>query len=126
MSLFKTDQALTRNSYYVATAPRLQRHAALQDDVTADVAVVGGGLAGLSAALELAQRGYSVVLLEAREVGWGASGRNGGQVIAGLASDISVIEEQLGASAARRVWDMTVEAVNLVHERRARHDIDCE
>lgn len=126
MSLFKTDQALTRNSYYAATAPRVQRHAALQDEVNADVAVVGGGLAGLSAALELRARGYSVVLLEAREVGWGASGRNGGQVIAGLASDITVIEEQLGASAARRVWDMTVEAVNLVHERCARHAIECE
>ncbi|EGI75985.1 NAD(P)/FAD-dependent oxidoreductase [Hylemonella gracilis] len=125
-TLLETDQDLTRNSYYAATAPRTQRFAALQDDGDADVAIVGGGLAGLSAALELSARGYSVTLLEAREVGWGASGRNGGQVIAGLASDISVIEEQLGTAVARRVWDMTVEAVNLVHERRARHAIDCE
>lgn len=126
MSLFKTDSALSENSWYSATAPRLQRFAALQDDVSVDVAVVGGGLAGLSAALELAQSGYQVALLEARRVGWGASGRNGGQVIAGLASDMGVVEQQLGADAARRIWDMTVEAVDIIHERCARHGIDAE
>ncbi len=126
MSLLDTDKELGKNSYYLATAPHAQRFAALQDDVAADVAVVGGGLAGLSAALELAARGYSVALLEARQVGWGASGRNGGQVIVGLASDMALVEDQLGATAARRVWDMTVEAVNMVHERRGKHGIDCE
>ena len=92
MSLLQTDLELTKNSYYAATAPRGQRYPALQANVDADVAIVGGGLAGLSAAIELADRGYSVVLLEARQVGWGASGRNGGQAIAGLACDQSVVE----------------------------------
>ena len=126
MSLLETDLDLTKNSYYAATAPRRQRFPALQSNIDADVAIVGGGLAGLSAAVELADRGYAVVLLEAREVGWGASGRNGGQAIAGLACDQSVIEAQLGREASRRVWDMTLEALRLIGERRERFAIDCD
>ena len=90
------------------------------------MAVVGGGLAGLSAAIELADRGYSVVLLEAREVGWGASGRNGGQALAGLACDQATIEAQLGLAEAQRVWAMTIEALDLIPERCQRFGIDCE
>jgi gamma-glutamylputrescine oxidase len=90
------------------------------------VAVVGGGLAGLSAALELAQRGFSVTLLEARQLGWGASGRNGGQAIHGLACDQSTIEEQLGLDEAKRIWAMSIEALDLLRERISRHHIDCE
>jgi gamma-glutamylputrescine oxidase len=124
-SLFQKDQDLNKKSYYVATAPREQSFAPLQGEVVADVAIVGGGLAGLSAALELAQRGYSVAVLEAKEVGWGASGRNGGQAIVGLAS-MEPVEQQLGMEAAKRVWAMTVEAVNMIHERREKFDIDAE
>ncbi len=126
MPLLSADQQLTKHSYYVATAPRGAGHAALESALDCDVAVVGGGLAGLSAAIELAQRGYSVVVLEAQQVGWGASGRNGGQVIAGLACDQSVIEHQLGETASRAVWDMTMEALRLIGERRDRFDIDCD
>ncbi|WP_128001028.1 NAD(P)/FAD-dependent oxidoreductase [Piscinibacter defluvii] len=126
MSLLRIDQNLTKHSYYAATAPREQRHPALQASLDCDVAVVGGGLAGLSAALELADRGYSVVLLEARQVGWGASGRNGGQALVGLACDQSVIESQLGREAARRVWDMTLEAIRLIRQRCERFAIDCD
>jgi gamma-glutamylputrescine oxidase len=126
MSLLSADQQLTKNSYYVATAPRDAGFAALQSNIDADVAIVGGGLAGLSAAIELAQRGYSVALLEAQQVGWGASGRNGGQVIAGLACDQSVIEQQLGLGQSRIVWDMTLEALRLIGERRERFGIACD
>ncbi|MBC7483820.1 MAG: FAD-binding oxidoreductase [Rhizobacter sp.] len=126
MSLLSADQQLTKNSYYAATAPRDQRFSALQSNVDCDVAVVGGGLAGLSAAIELADRGFSVVLLEAREVGWGASGRNGGQVIAGLACEQTLIEQQLGMSESRKVWGMTLEALRLIGERRERFGIDCD
>ena len=72
--------------------------------------VVGGGLAGLSAAIDLRQRGVDVVLLEAQQVGYGASGRNGGQAIHGLACEQSVIEAQLGLADARRVWAMSLDA----------------
>jgi gamma-glutamylputrescine oxidase len=126
MSFLESDSDLTRDSYYAATAPRTQHHAPLSGVVRCDVAVVGAGLAGLSAALDLAARGLDVVLLEAREVGWGASGRNGGQAIHGLACGQEVIEAQLGLADSRRVWDMSIEALDLLRERIARHDIDCD
>ena len=129
MSLLSAERELTRNSwtsYYAATAPRERSFPQLQGDAHCDVAVVGGGFAGLSAAIELADRGFSVVVLEAREVGWGASGRNGGQVIAGLACDQSVIEEQLGLDASRQVWGMTLEAIDMIAQQRARFGIQCD
>jgi gamma-glutamylputrescine oxidase len=126
MSFDSIDAELTRHSYYAATAPRSERYLPLQADAECDVAIVGGGLAGLSAALELAERGMSVRLLEAREIGFGASGRNGGQAIHGLACDQSVVEQHLGADQARRVWDMTIEALDLIRQRIARFAIDCD
>ncbi len=126
MPLLDVDRDLTRHSYYAATAPREASFPTLQGAVSADVAIVGGGLAGLSAAIELHDRGFDVVLLEARQVGWGASGRNGGQAIHGLACDQDVIETQLGLEAARRVWDMSIEALDLIRQRIARFGIDCD
>ncbi|WP_280150329.1 FAD-binding oxidoreductase [Piscinibacter sp. XHJ-5] len=126
MSFLSADRDLSRNSYYATTTPRRQTFASLNERIDCDVAVVGGGLAGLSGAVELADRGYQVALLEARQVGWGASGRNGGQVIAGLACDQTTVEALVGVSEARRIWAMTLEAVELVHARRRRFGIECE
>ena len=85
MSLLSADRDLTRHSYYAATAPRDVSFAALEGDTQTDVAIVGGGLAGLSAGIELADRGFQVVLLEARQVGWGVgSQRRTGHPRAGL------------------------------------------
>ncbi len=126
MSLFRADKSLTSNSYYAATAPRDQRFPLLEGPVECDVAIVGAGLAGLSAAIELADRGFKVVLLDARNVGYGASGRNGGHALTGLACEQSVIERQLGSSEARTVWNMTLEAIELIHERCRRFGIDTD
>ena len=126
MSFLSVDVDLAKKSYYAATVQRTQSFPALQDSVSCDVAVVGGGLAGLSAAIELADRGYSVVVLEAKEVGWGASGRNGGQALAGLACDQATIEAQLGMVEARRVWGMTLEAIELIQQRCSRFGIACD
>jgi gamma-glutamylputrescine oxidase len=126
MPLLATDQALARHPYYAATTARGAGYPALRGSTSCDVAIVGGGLAGLSAALELKARGLDVVLLESHEVGWGASGRNGGQAIHGLACDPSTLEEQLGLADARRVWDMSIEALDLLRERIRQHAIDCD
>ncbi|MDH5612473.1 MAG: FAD-dependent oxidoreductase, partial [Gammaproteobacteria bacterium] len=82
--LLKTEERLTRHCYYESTVTRPTESPALTGRVCADVCVVGAGYAGLAAALELAQRGYSVTLLEAQRTGWGASGRNGGQSLVGF------------------------------------------
>ncbi len=123
--MLASEDHLTRNSYYAATAPRAARHPALAANAGCDVCIVGGGYAGLSAAIELRRAGMDVVLLEGMHVGWGASGRNGGQVLPGLACDMSKIRRQLGETAARTVWDMSLEAVRIIHERRRDFGIDC-
>ena len=124
--LLQTDRSLARHSWYAETASRRQDHRALQGEVRAEVAIVGGGLAGLSAALELAQRGRQVVLLEAQQLGWAASGRNGGQALGGLACGMDEIEAQLGLADARRLWALTLEALTLIHARRDRYRIACD
>ena len=118
---------VVENSYYEASVARPPPAAPLAQHLAADVCVVGGGYAGVSAALELAQRGYSVALLEAQRIGWGASGRNGGQVIVGFGADGEhAIEQQFSVEDARRAWNISVEGLQLLRERITRHDIDCD
>ncbi|MGM9424621.1 NAD(P)/FAD-dependent oxidoreductase [Hydrogenophaga sp. MI9] len=125
-SLLHSDTSLNQKSYYEASVQRPAPCAPLQGGVVADVLVVGGGFAGLSAALELAQRGMKVVLLEADRIGSGASGRNGGQAIVGYASGQGPFEDQLGQADAQRAWDLSVEAVNLIEQRIAVHGMHCD
>jgi gamma-glutamylputrescine oxidase len=112
-------------SVYAAAAPAPARRPPLRGRTEADACVVGAGLFGLSAALELAARGRSVVVLEAAHVGWGASGRNGGQVIRGYNRSMAELEARLGASHARALWDLAEEGRRMVGERVAEHAIDC-
>jgi gamma-glutamylputrescine oxidase len=125
-SLLQSDTQLNQRSYYESSAVRDSVGAPLQEALNADVVVVGAGFAGLSSAIELAQRGLQVVLLEADRVCSGASGRNGGQAIAGFASGQGPYEEQLGQADARRVWDLSIESIRLLDEHIDRYQIDCD
>lgn len=124
--MFANDLKLTQNSYYAASANEQPQYPTLEDDIEVDVCVVGAGFAGLSSAIELADRGYKVAVLEANHIGFGASGRNGGQIIAGLACEQDVIESALGFDAAKQVWGMTLEALDMVRERVKRFNIKCD
>jgi gamma-glutamylputrescine oxidase len=113
------------DSYYARTANPAPPRPPLAGEVEADVCVVGGGLAGLSTALGLAERGKRVVVLEARRVAWGASGRNGGFVGPGYAADLDRVVKRVGLAQARALYALTVEAVNLIRRRIERHGIAC-
>ena len=108
-------------SWYAATADAPGPYPAASGDLTCDVCIVGGGYTGLSAALHLAERGYDVVLLEAQRVGFGASGRNGGQVGTGQRLDQDALEKMVGRDDARKLWDMALESVQLVRDIVAKH-----
>ena len=113
-------------SYYAATANHQTDYPTLDTDITADVCVVGGGLSGVSTALELSERGYSVVLLEARKIGWGASGRNGGQLIRALTHDTERFRNQIGQEGVDSLDQMGLEAVRIVRERVEKYGIECD
>ncbi len=112
--------------YYAASALPWQRQPPLAGDIATDVCIVGAGYTGLSAALELAERGFEVTVLEAESVGWGASGRNGGQVCTGPNGAMEKVERRLGAADARIVWDVTEAAKTLIRARVDHYGIDCD
>ncbi|WP_350577592.1 FAD-binding oxidoreductase [Pseudomonas sp. HY2-MNA-CIBAN-0224] len=113
-------------SYYAASSLSQPDHPVLQGDVVADVCVVGGGFSGLNTALELAERGMSVVLLEAHKIGWGASGRNGGQLIRGVGHGLDQFEGVIGKDGVRQMKMMGLEAVEIVRQRVERFNIACD
>jgi gamma-glutamylputrescine oxidase len=112
-------------SWYAATASTLPEFAPLRGQTRADVCVVGAGYTGLSAALHLAEAGFDVVLLEAQRVGFGASGRNGGQLGSGQRMEQTALERLVGADDAAHLWRLAEEAKDLVKSLVARHGIDC-
>ncbi|XDA97593.1 FAD-binding oxidoreductase [Sulfitobacter sp. LCG007] len=112
-------------SWYAASTPPLPPFAALKGAAKADVCVIGGGYTGLSAALHLAEAGRSVILLEAHRVGFGASGRNGGQLGSGQRQDQQALEKMAGTSQARALWELGEEAKALVKALISKHGIDC-
>lgn len=113
-------------SWYADTAAPQPDLPALAGEITCDVCVVGGGYTGLSTALNLAERGYDVVLLEAARIGWGASGRNGGQIVSGYNASMATLEGWVGKDDARHLWQMAEEAKDIVRDRVTRHAIDCD
>lgn len=113
-------------SWYAATAHPAPTRPALDGDTSADVCVVGAGFTGLSTALHLAERGRSVVVLEANAVGWGASGRNGGQLHSGQRRDQETLEAWFGETRARALFDLAEEAKHTVKRLIADHAIACD
>jgi gamma-glutamylputrescine oxidase len=113
-------------SYYAATANRRDTRPPLRGSETADVCIVGAGFTGISAALELLERGFSVVVLEAARVGWGASGRNGGQIVNGYSRDLDVIAKRYGQVAGRAIGAMAMEGGDIIRERVKKYDIACD
>jgi gamma-glutamylputrescine oxidase len=113
-------------SYYAASANPAPSHPPLTADVEADVFVVGGGIAGCATALFLAQRGYQVVLLEGNRIAFGASGRSGGQAIVGYACSQQTLVSQVGKAAAKQMFDISVDALDLVKSLVEQHRIDCD
>ncbi|MFM6989373.1 MAG: NAD(P)/FAD-dependent oxidoreductase, partial [Arenimonas sp.] len=113
-------------SYYAASASPQPERPPLQGRIEADVCIVGAGYTGLSSGLHLAEAGFTVVVLEAAKVGWGASGRNGGQIVHSYSRDIDVIERNHGKAVADAMGSMAFEGARIIRERVAKYGIDCD
>ncbi|MCW3480782.1 FAD-binding oxidoreductase [Neisseriaceae bacterium JH1-16] len=111
---------------YAQDLPTRAAQPPLAGEQQCEVAVLGGGLTGLTAALELARAGVDVALVEGRQCGWGASGRNGGQALAGLAASMDKVEAALGVAAAQRIWAMTLEGLERLKRQVGEFGVDCE
>lgn len=114
------------DSWYAATATPMDPFPPLKGETRADVCIVGAGYTGLSAALHLAEAGFDVVLLEAQRVGFGASGRNGGQLGSGQRQEQDVVEKMVGDADAAKLWALAEDSKALVKGLIASHDIDCD
>ena len=113
-------------SYYAATANMTKERPALQEAKQTDVCVIGAGYTGLSTALFLLEKGFSVTVLEAAKVGFGASGRNGGQIVNSYSRDLDSIERSVDSSAAKLIGQMAFEGGRIIRERVARYNIQCD
>lgn len=113
-------------SYYAATANTIAPFDTVNGQQSCDIVVVGGGFTGLSSALHLAERGFDVILLEAHRVGWGASGRNGGQVGSGQRREQDDLEKMVGRDDAKKLWDIAEQSKDIVKSLIAKHDIKCD
>jgi gamma-glutamylputrescine oxidase len=113
-------------SYYEATARAYKSRPQLVGDHSADICIIGGGFTGTSAALHLAEAGFQVVLLEANEIGWGASGRNGGQICQGHNMSHAEMAKKVGKDTADVLWQTSVDSVDLVKELIEKYQIDCD
>ena len=112
-------------SFYRSSVEDLNSQDQLTSDIDVDICIIGGGLTGISSAINLSKKGYSVILCEARKIGWGASGRNGGQLGIGMRKDQFTIEKKLGLKHAKELWSLGLEAVEDVKNLIKENEIDC-
>lgn len=112
-------------SYYAATANPYDDFPVLQGTQQADICIIGGGFTGVASALSLAERGYKVALLEANRIGWGASGRNGGQMIRGISGEARILKK-FGPEYADLLWQMRWRGHEIIHERVEKYGIQCD
>jgi len=123
MSTRNQKQEHPKSSYYAATVNEETDYPELEGTVSVDICVVGAGFTGVATALTLAERGYSVALVEANRVGWGASGRNGGQLINGI-SGLHKVQKKHGEGIADMLWDLRWRGNDIVYERVAKYGIE--
>ena len=123
---FSDDTKQHAPSYYAATANWQTDYPELEGSIEADVAIVGGGFSGVATAVELSERGYKVVLLESNRIGWGASGRNGGQIIGGYGQNPGAFRSTIGSEGVDIVEGMGVECVDIIKQRIEKYNIDCD
>lgn len=114
------------DSYYFSSLKYQQDYPSLQTSIAADVCIVGGGFSGISSAIELAERGYKVVVLEAHKIGWGASGRNGGQIIRGIGQNIAGFRKTIGQEGVDAITQLGLHANQIVIDRINKYQIDCD
>ncbi|MFD2177479.1 NAD(P)/FAD-dependent oxidoreductase [Veronia pacifica] len=114
------------NSYYHKTANPFDPHPFLEGDIQADVCIIGAGLTGMNAAIELRKKGLSVVVLEAQHIAFGGSGRNGGQCLVGYCLGLRDVDDAYGREWGKQLWDLSVESVDIVRDRISEFDIDCD
>ena len=113
-------------SYYAASANPSRPRARLTGDLNFDICVIGAGYSGLSAALHLAEKGFNVAIVEGARIGWGASGRNGGQIVNGLNASLQTIKRRYGADTASFVASLVMEGGDIIRERVKTYDIKCD
>ncbi|MGR6502543.1 NAD(P)/FAD-dependent oxidoreductase [Shewanella sp. Koi 1] len=116
-------------SYYNATIKQESDYPELEGEIRVDVAIIGGGFTGVATAVELSEKGYQVVLLEANKIAWGATGRNGGQVTGSLSGDAAMTKQlrrQLGQEAEDYVWNLRWRGHDIIKNRVAKYGIDCD
>ncbi len=123
---FPKDTREHTGSYYAATAHDQTGYPTLEGRITSDIVIVGGGFTGVNLAVELCERGFEVALLEANRIAWGASGRNGGQIIGGIGHDASKFKRQIGDEGVQMIRDMGIECVEIIRERVEKYSIDCD
>lgn len=114
------------SSYYAASRNIIRTPVRLQGRIEADISVVGAGYSGLSTAIHLAEKGYKVVVIEGGHVGWGASGRNGGQIANGLNASLSTILRRYGEDAARFIGGLVQEGGKIIRRLVSQYQIDCD